>query len=52
MDGAANDELVAFLAMRLGVPRSAVTIARGGTARRKVVEVEGVTVAEAGRRLT
>lgn len=51
MDGAANDELVAFLAKRLGVPRAAVTIARGATGRRKVVEVAGVGVAEAERRL-
>lgn len=43
VDGAANDELVRFLAERLGVPRSAVTIASGASARRKAVEVAGLT---------
>lgn len=49
VDGAANEELVRFLAERLGVPRSAVTIVRGTTARRKTVSVRGVTAAAAGR---
>jgi uncharacterized protein len=43
VDGAANAELVRFLAERLGVPRGAITIVRGATARRKTVTVEGVT---------
>ncbi len=43
VDGAANAELVRFLAERLGVPRSAVSIIRGAAARRKTVSVEGVT---------
>ncbi len=46
VDGEANAELVAFLARCLHVPKAAVTIVRGGTARRKVVEVAGVGVAE------
>ena len=45
VDGAANAELVRFLAERLGVPRSAVTIVRGATARRKTVSIEGVDAA-------
>jgi uncharacterized protein (TIGR00251 family) len=49
VDGAANEELVRFLAERLGVPRSAVAIVRGSTARRKTVSVHGVTAAAAGR---
>ena len=43
VDGAANEELVRFLAERLAVPRSAVAIVRGASARRKTVAVDGVT---------
>lgn len=43
VDGAANEELVRFLAERLGVPRSTVAIVRGATARRKTVAIDGVT---------
>lgn len=43
VDGAANEELVRFLAEQLGVPRSAVRIAHGLTGRRKTVVVEGLT---------
>lgn len=49
VDGAANDELVRFLAERLGVARRAVRIVGGATARRKVVEVDGVAADEAMR---
>lgn len=42
VDGAANDELVRFLAERLGVARSAVAITAGRTARRKTVRIEGL----------
>jgi uncharacterized protein (TIGR00251 family) len=49
VDGAANAELVRFLAERLGVPQSAVTIVRGATARRKTVAILGVTAEAAGR---
>jgi uncharacterized protein YggU (UPF0235/DUF167 family) len=50
VDGAANEELVEVLAAWLDVPRRAVTIVTGETARVKVVEVSGVT-AELVRRL-
>ena len=43
VDGAANAELIRFLAERLNVPRSAVTIVRGATARRKTVNIDGVS---------
>ena len=49
VDGAANAELVRFLAERLGVSRGMVAIIRGSTARRKTVAVEGVTAETAGR---
>jgi uncharacterized protein (TIGR00251 family) len=45
VEGAANQELIRFLARRLRVPQSAVTVARGSSGRRKLIEVEGVTAA-------
>ncbi len=47
VDGEANDALVAFLAERLSVRRSDVTIVRGDTGRRKTVRVAGATAAAA-----
>ncbi|HEV8149665.1 MAG TPA: DUF167 domain-containing protein [Gemmatimonadales bacterium] len=41
--GAANRELVRFLAQVLGVPRSSVTIVSGLGSRRKTVLLQGVT---------
>ncbi len=43
VDGAANAELVRFLADRLGVSHRAVTIRSGTTGRRKTVTITGVT---------
>ena len=51
VDGAANEELVRFLAERLAVPRSAITIATGHTGRRKTVKIAGVETADALRTL-
>jgi uncharacterized protein (TIGR00251 family) len=51
VDGAANDELIRFLAERLSVPRSAVTIAAGHTGRRKTVKIAGIETAAALRAL-
>ena len=42
VDGAANDELVRFVAAMLGVARSAVSIAAGQTSRLKTIEVDGI----------
>lgn len=42
VDGAANAALLALLAERLGVPKRAVTLVRGETAREKVVAIEGM----------
>jgi uncharacterized protein (TIGR00251 family) len=47
VDGEANDALVAFLAERLSVRRTDVTIVRGDTGRRKTVRVAGTTAAAA-----
>lgn len=45
VDGAANAALIAFLAKKLGVAKSAVRIASGETSRTKTVEVVGLDVA-------
>jgi hypothetical protein len=49
--GRANRALVELLADALGVPRGRLTVVAGQTARRKVVEVEGLDAAEIDRRL-
>ena len=51
VEGAANAELVRFVAERVGVTRGAVTIASGATARRKTVAVEGATADALARAL-
>ncbi|HSD32675.1 MAG TPA: DUF167 domain-containing protein [Gemmatimonadales bacterium] len=51
VDGAANAELVRFLAERLGVPRRAVSIVRGATARRKAITIEGLSAESVVRAL-
>ncbi|HEX9729356.1 MAG TPA: DUF167 domain-containing protein [Gemmatimonadales bacterium] len=51
VDGAANDELVRFLAKRLGVSRGAVQIIAGATGRAKRVAVDGMSAADIQRRL-
>jgi uncharacterized protein (TIGR00251 family) len=45
VDSAANDAIVRVIAAWLDVPRSRVTIARGGSGRNKVIEVQGATEA-------
>ncbi|HYT84110.1 MAG TPA: DUF167 domain-containing protein [Gemmatimonadales bacterium] len=49
VDGAANAELVRFLAERLNVPRGAITVAAGQTGRRKTVRIDGIETASALR---
>ena len=51
-DGRANEAVLRLLAERLGLPRRAVTIVSGHTAREKVVELDGISQqrAEAGLR--
>ncbi len=44
VDGAANEALVVFLADQLGLPRRAIKIVRGATARQKTVEIMGLTL--------
>jgi len=45
VEGAANEELVRFLARALGVPKSAVGVTSGTAGRRKTVLVRGVAPA-------
>ena len=42
-DGAANLELVRFLAERLGVPKNAVQIVSGALGRQKVIDIAGIS---------
>jgi hypothetical protein len=42
VDGAANEECCRLIAHRLGVPKSAVSVCRGSTSRRKVLLVQGI----------
>ena len=51
LEGRANDELCAFLADALALPRRAVTLLRGEKSRQKTVRITGLTLAEAKRRL-
>lgn len=51
VDGAANTELLRFLAARLGVSRSRVALAGGAASRSKRVVVRGMREDDALRRL-
>ena len=51
VDGEANTALIKLIAKTLGLPKSAVTIAAGGSARVKTLEIEGLDQAEIERRL-
>lgn len=52
VDGEANAALEALLAKALGVPKSAVRVARGASARLKQVAVDGLDEAEVRARLS
>ncbi|MGB8295846.1 MAG: DUF167 domain-containing protein [Polyangia bacterium] len=47
VEGKANEAVQRVLAATFGVPRSAVTILRGETGKRKTVRIAGVTAAAA-----
>jgi uncharacterized protein (TIGR00251 family) len=51
LEGRANDELLAFLADRLGLARRSVTLLRGDKSRQKVVRVEGLDLLAVKARL-
>ena len=44
VDNAANAELIEFLALKLDIAKRSVRIAAGGTGRRKIVEIDGVSL--------
>ena len=51
LEGRANDAVVELMSDLLGVHRRQVTVARGTSSRSKVIEVEGLSEAEANARL-
>ncbi|HRJ63566.1 DUF167 family protein [Brevundimonas sp. UBA2416] len=52
IEGEANEALVRLLAKALGLPRSAVSVQRGGQSRTKILVIEGLSEDEAKARLT
>jgi uncharacterized protein (TIGR00251 family) len=51
VDGAANTALIALLAERLRLPRQAITLVRGATARHKLLAIAGIAPDDFWRRL-
>ena len=51
VEGKANAALCRLLAKRLGLPRGKVAIVRGGSARDKLVEIDGLEAEEVRRKL-
>ena len=51
VEGRANEALLAFLAKKLGIPRSALSIVAGASSKHKVVHAVGMTVEAATARL-
>lgn len=49
--GAANEELVRFVARTLGLARSAVTVTVGAAGRRKTLVARGIAASDVRRRL-
>jgi uncharacterized protein len=47
VEGRANDALIALLAEIFSLPKSAIELASGATARNKVFLLRGITIAEA-----
>ena len=52
VDGAANAELVSFIASRLGIAKSKVRVVAGESSRRKTIEIDGVDDGILRERLT
>lgn len=51
VDDAANEAVVRVLAETLGLPRRSVQLVRGRTSAHKLVEIHGLKLPEAARRL-
>jgi uncharacterized protein (TIGR00251 family) len=47
VDGKANEAAIRLIAARVGVPRSAIRIVRGASARDKLVRIDGLSADEA-----
>jgi uncharacterized protein (TIGR00251 family) len=52
VDGKANDALVRLVAETLGLPRAAVSLNHGATARMKLIAIDGISREDAVRRLS
>lgn len=52
VEGEANAALLKLLAKALGVPKSAVSLDRGGQSRQKMILVRGLTIDDLRSRLT
>ncbi len=52
VDGAANEALITLVAGHLGLPKRALQIVQGATGRQKVLEIEGLTLAEIMQKLS
>jgi len=52
VEGEANTALLKLMAKALGVPKSAVSLARGGQSRTKMLSIAGLSEDEAKARLT
>ena len=51
VEGRANEALCEVLAEALGLPKRAVSVARGDTSTRKVVRIDGLTLEQVRERL-
>ena len=51
VDGAATDALVRYLAVLFDVPRTSIAVRSGHAGRRTLLQIDGLTVAAAERRL-
>ena len=52
VNGAANEELIRFLAEYLRLPKSSVTVVAGHSTRRKTIAIHGLSAEEIASRLT
>ncbi|MDD5190165.1 MAG: DUF167 domain-containing protein [Dehalococcoidales bacterium] len=51
IEGKANKKLIEFLSEVLDIPKSAISIDKGATGKRKMVEITGVTIEAITRKL-
>ena len=52
VDNQANKQLVAFLAKKLGVAKSAVEIVKGETSRQKTIKIDGLAIDQVKNKLS